>query len=128
MITGWNDAVEKAAERLKAAGAKRILPLKVSGPFHSPLLKEAGKELGEELKSVELSELQIPYVTNVTAEYVSEIDQTKAASCKAGGGIGQMAAEYRKNAQSGCRYFYRDRSGKNTDRIYEKDQQRSSDI
>ena len=60
VITGWNDAVEKAAERLKAAGAKRILPLKVSGPFHSPLLKEAGKELGEELKSVELSELQIP--------------------------------------------------------------------
>ena len=52
----------------------------------------------------------------------------KSPSCKAGGGIGQMAAEYRKNAQSGCRYFYRDRSGKNTDRIYEKDQQRSSDI
>ena len=47
VITGWNDAVEKAAERLKAAGAKRILPLKVSGPFHSPLLKEAGKELAE---------------------------------------------------------------------------------
>ena len=89
VITGWNDAVEKAAERLKAAGAKRILPLKVSGPFHSPLLKEAGKELGEELKSVELSELQIPYVTNVTAEYVSEIDQTKALLAK------QVAASVR---------------------------------
>ena len=89
VITGWNDAVEKAAERLKAAGAKRILPLKVSGPFHSPLLKEAGQELGEELKSVELSELQIPYVTNVTAEYVSEIDQTKALLVK------QVAASVR---------------------------------
>ena len=65
------------------------VPLKVSGPFHSPLLKEAGKELGEELKSVELSELQIPYVTNVTAEYVSEIDQTKALLAK------QVAASVR---------------------------------
>lgn len=82
VITGWTDAVEKAAERLKAAGAKRILPLKVSGPFHSPLLKEAGKELEEELKNVELSELKIPYVTNVTAEYVSEIDQTKELLAK----------------------------------------------
>ena len=56
---------------------------------NKPLLKEAGKELGEELKSVELSELQIPYVTNVTAEYVSEIDQTKALLAK------QVAASVR---------------------------------
>ena len=78
VITGWNDAVEKAAERLKAAGAKRILPLKVSGPFHSPLLKEAGKELGKVLENVTLHPLQIPYVTNVTAEYVEDSAETKA--------------------------------------------------
>lgn len=79
----------KRRRTAESSRAKRILPLKVSGPFLHPLLKEAGKELGEELKSVELSELQIPYVTNVTAEYVSEIDQTKALLAK------QMAASVR---------------------------------
>ena len=89
VITGLAEAVAEASEKLKSAGARRVIPLNVSGPFHSAMLKEAGKELGEELKSVELSELQIPYVTNVTAEYVSEIDQTKALLAK------QVAASVR---------------------------------
>ena len=55
-----------------------MMPLNVSGPFHSPMLKEAGEELGKVLDNVELKELQIPYVTNVTAEYVTDISQTKA--------------------------------------------------
>lgn len=77
VITGWKESVEKASEVLKEAGAKRVLPLNVSGPFHSPMLEEAGKELGKVLESVELSELEIPYVTNVTAEYVTDISKTK---------------------------------------------------
>ena len=78
VITGWKESVEKASEELKAAGAKRIMPLNVSGPFHSPMLEEAGRELGQVLAGVQLSELEIPYVTNVTAEYVTDISETKA--------------------------------------------------
>ena len=78
VITGWKESVEKASEELKAAGAKRVMPLNVSGPFHSPMLEEAGKELGQVLAGVQLSELEIPYVTNVTAEYVTDISETKA--------------------------------------------------
>jgi len=82
VITGWKESVEKASEALKEAGAKRVLPLNVSGPFHSPMLTEAGKELGKVLENVELSPLEIPYVTNVTAEYVRDIIETKELLAK----------------------------------------------
>lgn len=78
VITGWKESVEKASEELKAAGAKRVMLLNVSGPFHSPMLEEAGRELGQVLAGVQLSKLEIPYVTNVTAEYVTDISETKA--------------------------------------------------
>ena len=51
--------------------------LNVSGPFHSPLLLPAGEELAAELDTVTLHSLQIPYVTNVTAEKVEDISETK---------------------------------------------------
>ena len=82
VITGWKESVEKASEALREAGAKRVMPLNVSGPFHSPMLREAGEELGEVLAGVELSPLNIPYVTNVTAEYVTDISETKALLAK----------------------------------------------
>lgn len=78
VITGWKESVEEAAAALKETGAKRVLPLNVSGPFHSPLLAEVGRELGRVLEGIELHPLNIPYVTNVTAEYVEDISSTKA--------------------------------------------------
>lgn len=78
VITGRSDSIDKASAALKEAGAKRVMPLNVSGPFHSPMLAEAGRELERVLEDVELTPLQIPYVTNVTAEYVTDISQTKA--------------------------------------------------
>jgi len=77
VITGKTSAVEAAAERLKAAGAKRAMMLNVSGPFHSPLLLPAGEELAKELETVTLHPLDIPYVTNVTAEKVEDIGMTR---------------------------------------------------
>lgn len=77
VITGRTEAVGIAAEKLKEAGAKRAIMLNVSGPFHSPLLKKAGEELAEELKITALHTLQIPYVTNVTAEKVTDISKTR---------------------------------------------------
>ena len=75
VITGEEKAVAAAGELCKEAGAKRVVPLKVSGPFHSALLKNAGEQLAEELKSVKLSTPWIPYVSNVTADYVTDASQ-----------------------------------------------------
>lgn len=77
VISGRKDAVEDAAEKLKEAGAKRVIPLNVSGPFHSYLLEEAGKKLGEFLQNVKISEPVIPYVANVTAQYVTRAEDVK---------------------------------------------------
>ena len=73
VITGKTKAVEKAAEHLKEAGAKRTVMLNVSGPFHSTLLLPAAKELEMELDKTEFHELMIPYITNVTAEAVTDV-------------------------------------------------------
>ena len=82
VITGETKAVEEACEALKAAGAKRAVALNVSGPFHSPMLNGAGEQLAGELDKVELSQLSIPYVTNVTAEKVTDIADTKELLAK----------------------------------------------
>ena len=77
VITGEESAVAAAGEALKAAGAKRVLPLKVSGPFHSPMLKKASEQLKEALTDVELHGMKIPYLTNVTGDYVKDISEVK---------------------------------------------------
>ena len=77
VISGKLEAVELAAEKLKEAGARRVIPLNVSGPFHSYLLNEAGVKLGEYLKQVSVKDPVIPYVANVTAQYVTEASEVK---------------------------------------------------
>ena len=77
VITGEEGAVAVAAEKLKEAGARRCIPLNVSGPFHSAMLKEAGEKLEKVLEQVELRAFSTPYVTNVTAEYVTEPSEIK---------------------------------------------------
>lgn len=77
VITGKADSVDASKEKLLECGAKRVLPLNVSGPFHSPMLKEAGEKLSEVLDGINFQELKIPYVTNVTAEPVTDISKTK---------------------------------------------------
>lgn len=77
VITGGTAGIEQASKVLKEVGAKRIVPLNVSGPFHSPMLRSAGEKLGKELMTVQLGELKIPYVTNVTAEYVTDSSEIR---------------------------------------------------
>lgn len=72
VISGEIAAVEAASEALKAAGAKRVVPLNVSGPFHSALLAPAGEKLMEALKTTTINKPEIPYAANVTAKYVTE--------------------------------------------------------
>ena len=77
VITGETDSVDAAKEKLLECGAKRVLPLNVSGPFHSPMLKETGEKLSEVLDQIHFHELELPYVTNVTAEPITDICKTK---------------------------------------------------
>lgn len=77
VITGEQSAVAAAGKTLKEAGAKRIVPLNVSGPFHSPLLAGAAEKLGEALKEVEIAESYLPYLSNVTADYVTKVEDVK---------------------------------------------------
>jgi [acyl-carrier-protein] S-malonyltransferase len=67
VIAGTKAGVDKACELLKAAGAKRALPLAVSAPFHSSLMKPAAERLREKLQSVTLSAPRIPVVNNIDA-------------------------------------------------------------
>lgn len=77
VISGQEEAVHLAGETCKASGAKRVVPLKVSGPFHSKMLQGAGEKLKEELKKVEISDSFVPYIANVTAEYVTKKEEVK---------------------------------------------------
>ncbi|MDP4093496.1 MAG: ACP S-malonyltransferase [Bacillota bacterium] len=77
VVAGEVKAVEKAMEIAKAKGAKRSILLPVSAPFHCSLLKPAGEKLAAELEKVELSDMKIPVVTNVTAEFISDKNKVK---------------------------------------------------
>lgn len=72
VITGEAEAVEAASAKLAEAGAKRCVPLKVSGPFHSCLLAGAGDKLAAQLEEVAVKEPKIPYICNAEAVYVRE--------------------------------------------------------
>lgn len=77
VISGSKSGVEQASVRAKEAGAKRVLPLEVSGPFHSPLMKPAASQLREVLDAIEMSDASIPVVANVTAEPVTSAAEIK---------------------------------------------------
>lgn len=75
VIAGDKEAVEKAAELVKEKGAKRAVMLNVSGPFHTSLLEPAAIKLNEELNKIELKDMNIPVITNLTAEVVEDKNQ-----------------------------------------------------
>lgn len=68
VIAGASDAVKRAGERAKALGAKRVIPLTVSAPFHSALMKPAEDRLAPELRALAVSPPRVPVVANVDAE------------------------------------------------------------
>jgi [acyl-carrier-protein] S-malonyltransferase len=75
VIAGNAEAVDRASELLKAGGAKRVMKLNVSAPFHSALMEPAQERLASELERIEFKDLSTPLVTNVDAALV-----TKAAA------------------------------------------------
>jgi len=79
VIAGHKSAVERACEAAKAKGAKRALPLPVSAPFHSSLLKPASDRLREYMQALNFATPQIPLINNVDVAMVSEPDAIKDA-------------------------------------------------
>ena len=77
VIGGETEAVNYAVELLKQAGVKRLIPLKVSGPFHTALLAPASKRLSEVLDKVTFSDFEIPLIGNTEAK-VMQYDDIKA--------------------------------------------------
>jgi [acyl-carrier-protein] S-malonyltransferase len=77
VVSGEVAAVEKCCELAKEKGAKRAMLLPVSAPFHCSLLTGAGEKLAKELENVEISDMQIPVITNVTADYVASKEDIK---------------------------------------------------
>lgn len=77
VITGKAEGVLAAVDALKEAGARKVVPLNVSGPFHSPMLKPAGDKLRIELDKTEIKDLKVPYIANSTAKIVTDKDQIR---------------------------------------------------
>ncbi|MGC9081539.1 ACP S-malonyltransferase [Sulfurihydrogenibium sp.] len=78
VISGERSAVEKAMEVLKTKGAKKVVPLAVSVPAHSSLLKEKAQEFAEYLEKIEIKDANIPVISNVTAKPITKSEDIKA--------------------------------------------------
>jgi len=77
VISGDLKAVTEAGKALAEVGARRVIPLNVSGPFHSQLLRGAGDKLGTVLEDVTINDIKIPYVANYTAQFVEDKNDVK---------------------------------------------------
>ncbi|MGM0851583.1 MAG: ACP S-malonyltransferase [Bacillota bacterium] len=77
VISGTVKGVEFASEKAKEAGAKRVIPLQVSGPFHSQLMKPAADQFVTILDSITIEDAAVPVIANVTAEPVTDREEIK---------------------------------------------------
>lgn len=77
VISGTKEGVEKAGALAKERGAKRAIPLTVSGPFHSSLMQPAAQKLAAAIEEVEMKEPAIPVVSNVTSVLLEEVAEIK---------------------------------------------------
>lgn len=77
VISGEKEAVEKAMEILKSEGAKKVVPLAVSVPAHSSLLKEKAKEFGEYIEKIDIKDAKIPVISNITAKPIIKKEEIK---------------------------------------------------
>ena len=82
VIAGEKQAVEKAMELARAAGAKKVIPLAVSVPSHCAMMKTAGDRLAEELERVAINDLSIPIVNNADAKFVRMASELRLSLIK----------------------------------------------
>lgn len=79
VISGHKQAVEMASEMLKQAGAKRVVPLSVSAPFHCSLMKPAAEKMTEALGNISMKNAEIPVIANVLVQPITQSDAIKNA-------------------------------------------------
>ena len=82
VIGGEKLAVERAKELAIGMGARRVMELKVSGPFHTSLLENASVKLKEELKKIEFYNSEVKIISNVTADIIKNKEEIKDILCK----------------------------------------------
>jgi [acyl-carrier-protein] S-malonyltransferase len=101
VIAGHKAAVARASEACKARGAKRAMPLPVSAPFHSSLLKPAGEKLADYLKNVTLQKPRIQLINNVDVKIESDPEQIKNALVRQASSPVRWAETIRQMAEQG---------------------------
>jgi [acyl-carrier-protein] S-malonyltransferase len=77
VISGAQEPLEKAGELCRELGAKRVIPLQVSGAWHSPLMEDAARDLKKALKEAAFYDPGIPVVANVTAGYITSGEKAR---------------------------------------------------
>jgi [acyl-carrier-protein] S-malonyltransferase len=77
VISGNKEAVDRASDLARSYGAKRVIPLEVSAPFHCPLMSPAAEKLSRDLEKIDISRYKIPVVTNVDAKINTDPAKTK---------------------------------------------------
>jgi len=77
IISGDSLTVEKTIELAKAKGSAKCILLNVSGPFHSSLMKRASERLKKELKTVSFNRPNVPFISNVNANFVDDVDSIR---------------------------------------------------
>jgi [acyl-carrier-protein] S-malonyltransferase len=82
VISGKEEAVQKAMAIAKEKGARAVIPLKVSGAFHSALMSPASNKLAKEIEKINVSKAEIPVMTNTNAKYISEPEDIKSSLIK----------------------------------------------
>lgn len=108
VISGEAENITKIMEDLKNVGAKRVLKLNVSGPFHSPMLAQAGEKLKKDLEKVNITSPHIPYYANYTAELIDKNTSTeyiKSILSKQVSGSVRFEQSVRKLIESGFDRF-----------------------
>jgi [acyl-carrier-protein] S-malonyltransferase len=105
VLSGESGAIDRAAELARGRGVRRIIPLKVSGAWHSPLMDEAATGLALALAAEHFGEPSVPVVANVTSEFISSGEESRALLCRQVTSPVLWAASIRKLLGSGFDTF-----------------------
>jgi [acyl-carrier-protein] S-malonyltransferase len=105
VISGEIDAVSAASDIMKSAGARKVMPLTVSGAFHSSLMNQASVILAEELKNTPFMNAVIPVIANISADYVCEADDIRSALARQIAGSVRWEETMQKMASDGIMQY-----------------------
>ncbi|MGI6224706.1 MAG: ACP S-malonyltransferase [Peptococcales bacterium] len=112
VIAGQTSAVDKAVSLAKEFGAKRAIPLPVSGPFHSSLLQPASQRLSSILEAISIKDPETPLVANISSEIVTDKDKIRKGLIEQVSGSVKWEQSIRKVIEQGVTTFLEIGAGK----------------